>query len=221
MSDQTAYEKLGVTEEASFEEILDAKNRLSQQHNDDVKLVESLEAAYDEIIMDRLKRRQEGRIKVPERIRFPEKSSQAPPSMTPVSLNKSPAWLQQLIDTPSRRDLVWSAGVFSALAAITVLYQSPDGSVVPLVLALGFGANIYFLNRKEQRFGRSVLLTLLGLLVGISLGSVFAGLLSVPLANSGLSVDQFATLLTFVIFWAISSFFALGELKNFQGWWLR
>ncbi|HEY9891193.1 MAG TPA: CPP1-like family protein, partial [Candidatus Sericytochromatia bacterium] len=75
MSDQNPYEKLGVTEDASFDEIQDAKGRLLQQHRGDQKLIESVEAAYDAIIMDRLRMRQEGKIKVPERIRFPEKLS--------------------------------------------------------------------------------------------------------------------------------------------------
>ena len=65
MSDQNPYEKLGVTEDASFDEIQDAKGRLMQQHRGDQKLVESVEAAYDAIIMDRLRMRQEGKIKVP------------------------------------------------------------------------------------------------------------------------------------------------------------
>ena len=45
MSDQNPYEKLGVTEDASFDEIQDAKGRLMQQHRGDQKLLESVEAA--------------------------------------------------------------------------------------------------------------------------------------------------------------------------------
>ncbi|PSO78935.1 MAG: molecular chaperone DnaJ [Cyanobacteria bacterium QS_4_48_99] len=202
MSDQNPYETLGVTEDASFEEIQDAKNRLSQQYKDDGKLVESVEAAYDTIIMDRLKRRQEGKIKVPERIRFPERSAppqQPSPKTTPA--NRYPAWLQGLIDTPSRADILISASVYVLLGAVTLFYQSAEGSILSLVVALGFGASVYLLNRKEKRLGRSVLLTLAGLLVGMGIGAALY-----PLAGAGLEGDQFATLVTFFVFWLITSF---------------
>ena len=71
MSEHNPYDQLGVTEDSSFEEIQAAKSRLSAECRNDAKQLESIEAAYDAVIMDRLKMRQEGRIKVPDRIRFP------------------------------------------------------------------------------------------------------------------------------------------------------
>lgn len=206
MSDQNPYEKLGVTENASFEEIQDAKQRLSQQYRDDSKVVETIEAAYDAIIMDRLRMRQEGKIKVPERIRFPEKSSEVLPNPSLISINTSPNWLQRIIDTPSRSDILWATGVFVVLAAITFFAQNIETSLLSLLMALGVAANIYFLNRKEQRLGRSVLITLIGLLLGIGLGTALAGVLGGFLGGIGLSVEQFASLVTFSLFWVISSF---------------
>lgn len=205
MNDQNPYEKLGVTEEASFDEIQDAKGRLLQQHRGDQKLLESVEAAYDAIIMDRLRMRQEGKIKVPERIRFPEKLS-PPPSFNQAPVNKSPAWLQGLLDTPSSADLLWPAISFLGLIGTTVFYRAPDASILPFMLALGVGCNVFFLNRKEQRLGRAVLLTLAGLLVGVGLGSLLGGLATAQLSSLGFTTEKFSTLLTFVIFWLISSF---------------
>ncbi|HEY9795529.1 MAG TPA: CPP1-like family protein [Leptolyngbyaceae cyanobacterium] len=206
MSDQNPYEKLGVTEDASFDEIQDAKGRLMQQHRGDQKLVESVEAAYDAIIMDRLRMRQEGKIKVPERIRFPERLSQAPPSFTQTPANRSQAWLQRLWDTPTPRELLWPAVSFLLLSGLTVFYRTPDESILPLVLALGFGCSIYFLNRKEQQFGRAVVLTLAGLLLGLGLGTLLGGLLGTQIANIGLRSEELITLVTFFVFWLISSF---------------
>jgi hypothetical protein len=207
MSDQNPYEKLGVTEDASFDEIQDAKGRLMQQHRGDQKLVESVEAAYDAIIMDRLRMRQEGKIKVPERIRFPEKLSQAPPSFSQTAVNSSPAWLQRLVDTPTPGDLLWPAVSFILLGSVTIFYRAQDmSSMLSLVLALGVGCSIYFLNRKEGQFGRAVLLTLAGLLVGVGLGSFLGGFLAAQISSIHITPDQFATLVTFVVLWLISSF---------------
>jgi hypothetical protein len=89
MSEQNPYEQLGVTEESSFEEIQEAKQRLVQQYQNDSKIVELIEAAYDSVLMDRLRMRQEGRIKVPDRIRFPERLT-IPVESKPVTSSKSP-----------------------------------------------------------------------------------------------------------------------------------
>lgn len=206
MSDQNPYEKLGVTEDASFDEIQDAKGRLMQQHRGDQKLLETVEAAYDAIIMERLRMRQEGKIKVPERIRFPERTSQSPPSFPQAPVNRTPDWLQRLWDTPAPGDLLWPAISFVLLGSITLFYPAPEQSILPLVLALGFGCSIYFLNRKENRFGRAVLITLVGLIAGLGLGSL---LVSLPMASSlsiGLTNDKLIAVVTFLIFWLISSF---------------
>jgi hypothetical protein len=207
MSDQSPYERLGVTEDASFDEIQDAKGRLMQQHRGDQKLVEAVEAAYDAIIMDRLRMRQEGKIKVPERIRFPEKLSQSPPSFPQTPVNNSPAWLQRLVDTPTPGDMLWPAVSFLLLGGVTIFYRTQEeSSLLSLVLALGVACNIYFLNRKERQFGRAVLLTLAGLLIGVALGSFLGGFLAASINSVGITPDKFATLVTFFVFWLISSF---------------
>ncbi len=201
MSQQTPYEKLGVSETASFEEIQAAKHRLTQEYSNDVKTVEDIEAAYDSIIMERLKLRQEGRIKVPDRIRFAERQRETPPTPPSLSLDNSPSWLQQLIDNPSSQDLLWPTGIFLALALFIAFYGA-DSSSIPLFLAFGVFANIYFLNRKENKFGRALLITLAGLFIGVGLGwGIAQG------ANISAEMSQsYIGMAIFFIFWLSSSF---------------
>jgi DnaJ-class molecular chaperone len=47
MSDQTPYEKLGVAESASFEEIQSTRDRLLREYAGDVKKCSEVEASYD------------------------------------------------------------------------------------------------------------------------------------------------------------------------------
>ena len=205
MSEQNPYEQLGVTEESSFEEIQEAKQRLVQQYQNDSKIVESIEAAYDSVLMDRLRMRQEGRIKVPDRIRIPERLT-IPVESKPVTSSKSPNWWQSSIDTPSAQDIGVPAVIYACLGAITLLVPDPSGSLLPLLLAFGVFVNIYFFNRKEKRFGRALLFTLAGLVLGVALG---AGLASLA-AKADLNIfgdRQIYALITFLIFWVISSFF--------------
>ena len=205
MSEQNPYEQLGVTEESSFEEIQEAKQRLVQQYQNDSKIVELIEAAYDSVLMDRLRMRQEGRIKVPDRIRFPERLT-IPVESKPVTTSKSPNWWRSSMDTPSAQDIGVPAVIYACLGAITLLVPDPSGSLLPLLLAFGVFVNIYFFNRKEKRFGRALLFTLAGLVLGVALG---AGLASLA-AKADLNIfgdRQIYALVTFLIFWVISSFF--------------
>jgi Protein CHAPERONE-LIKE PROTEIN OF POR1-like len=206
MSEQNPYEQLGVTEEASFEEIQEAKQRLRQQYQNDSKLLESIETAYDAVIMDRLRMRQEGKIKVPDRIRFPERLVTPTVESKPVSIGKSPSWLQRTLDTPSAKD-IWLPGlIYAALAGITLFISDPNGSLSSLLLAFGVFANLYFFNRKEGRFGRALLFTFGGLILGVALG---AGIIALA-ASAGFDLPigsrAINSLITFLILWIVSSF---------------
>lgn len=203
MSDQNPYEKLGVSEDASFEEIQDARNRLLEQHSGDGKVLEVLEAAYDAILMERLRMRQEGRIKVPERIRFPELRTQSPPPESSLPREQPPVWLQRIWDQPTTADVLLPAAWYLGLSAISLFYPAGGDQVLQLALLVGIVVNVYFLNRKEGRFARSVLFTLVSLIVGLVIGAIVANWL--PL-RPYLTENQFSTVLTFILMWLVSSF---------------
>ena len=156
--------------------------------------------------MDRLRLRQEGKIKVPEKIRFPERNASKTLKVPQIAKPDSAAWLQELIDTPSQADILWPTGIFLTLSAIAVFSQNTEASILPLLMALGFIANIYFLNRKEGRSGRAFLISFITLFAGIALGTTLANLL---LGQGGVTVlggDQFASAVTFCLFWLVSCF---------------
>jgi hypothetical protein len=205
MSEQNPYEKLGLSEDATFEEIQEARKRLLQEHHGEKELLAAMETAYDAILMERLRMRQEGKIKVPERIRFPERAIAPPPTFAPSPVNRSPAWLQNLIDTPSLQEVAWPSGLFLALSAITV-YPATTDAMLPLNMALGSGLTLFLVNRKERKFGRAFLLTLLGLFVGIGLGTLLDNVLMTQISSIGLTPDKFVTVVTFIILWLVSSF---------------
>ncbi|MCL2935179.1 MAG: CPP1-like family protein [Trichodesmium sp. MAG_R02] len=210
MSNQSHYQQLGITEDASFEEIQAAKERLKQKNSNDQKVIENIEAAYDAILMDRLRLRQEGKIKVPERIRFPERQTKkATESLTSEATNQGPVWLQKLIDTPSQADILWPTSIYVVLAAISIYFGINKSSnseltvalaVLQLTLAVGVASCLYFLNRKEKKFGRAVLLTVSALIFGLVLGGILSAL------ATGLRIEIFITLVTFLVLWMVSCF---------------
>ena len=205
MSDQNPYEKLGVSEDASFDEIQDARNRLLEQHGGEGNRQEVIEAAYDAILMERLRMRQEGKIKVPERIRFPEIRVQSSTQASPNLNRQTPEWLQRSLDQPILTDVLVPAAWYVGLSAISLFYPGGSEQVLQLALVLGVGIGVYFLNRKEGKFGRAVLFTLVSLIVGLIVGGLIAGwVFPLPLIN--VTANQFSTLLTFILMWLVSSF---------------
>ncbi len=206
MSDQNPYEQLGVTEDSTFDEIQDARRRLVQQYSGDIKRLEMIEAAYDAILMERLRMRQEGKIKVPEGIRFAERLSQAPPKESPAPAKQTPAWLLRLLDKPSLTDVLLPGGLFLSLSSLSVFYGGGGEQVLQLALVVGVGLSLYFLNRKEGKFGRAVLLTGLGLVTGLIAGGLLATWLMPQIEIISLTAEQFSTVLTFLLLWLVSSF---------------
>lgn len=206
MSDQNPYEKLGVSEDASFDEIQDARNRLLEQYSGDAKNLEIVEVAYDAILMDRLRMRQEGKIKVPERIRFPEVRVQSIPKESSSPREQSPAWLQRMLDQPTRADVLLPGAWYLGLSAVSIFYPVSGDQILQLALVAGVGVSIYFLNRKEGRFGRAVLFTLIGLIIGLITGGLLFGLLLQYIPSMNVTTNQFSTILTFILLWLVSSF---------------
>ena len=204
MSDKNPYEILGVTENASFEEIQAAKQRISQEYREDNKMVETVETAYDSIIMERLRLRQEGKIKVPEKIRFPERKVEAPKSKNTAITNNTASWVQDLVDNPSQTEILIPTGLFLILSIITVISLNNNNDASSMLIGLGFMSSLYFLNRKEKRFGRSLLISFMALVVGVGLGVAIAG--GLRGSNVMVSNNQVASAVTFTLFWFVSCF---------------
>ncbi|MDG2991649.1 CPP1-like family protein [Candidatus Synechococcus calcipolaris G9] len=196
------YEKLQVPEDASFEQIQEARDLLLQTHYGDDRLRTEIEAAYDAILMERLRLRQEGKIKVPERIRYAERlAEQAPQKNARTPAHPAVTWGRQQLDLPKMRGLLITTGVFAGLAILGIYAGSTDS--LALVLSLGVTFNIVWISRKEQRLGRAFLLTLIALVVGAGMAALLLNLGVLPLA---LGTEEAVSLAVFVTFWLVSNF---------------
>ena len=207
MAEQTPYEQLGVTEDASFDEIQLARQRLMAACGDDRKEVAAIESAYDAVLMHRLRLRQAGKIKVPDRIRFAEEVSESvvppEPGLRPVS---SPDWLKSYLDQPSPNDIFNPGLILGSLAGVVLFVPSLSSSALSFLIVAACGTSTYFLNRKENRLGRSLLLSIGGVILGSVLGYVLLKLFLFPLVSASLSPAQFVTAFSFIGLWWVCSF---------------
>jgi hypothetical protein len=202
MSQQTPYQKLDVSEDASFEEIQSARDRLVSLHDEDESSRQDVEIAYDAILMDRLRRRQAGELQVPERIRFAEQLAEKKPSISLPGIKTSPDWLQRLLDRPSGRELWITSLVWATLGGLAVAAQSNPDSL-SLLMAIGLGFNIFWLQRKELKLGRAVLITLTTVAIAAIIG---VSLLQIPGAGVSLNPNAIIALVVFILFWGASNF---------------
>ncbi len=202
MGDRGPFQVLGVSEDASFEEIQTARDRKIKSSTQESELQE-VEQAYDAILMQRLRLRQEGKIPVPDRIRYPDRVRESPPGSvsSPPKVADRANPLQSFVDTPSQSDILIPLGIMGGLTVLSALDTS--GDLPTWAIAYGLFVSIYFLFRKEKRFWRSLLLAVAGLALGL-LFSFFA------VQGFGLTVGGIANALhvglCLFVMWIFTSF---------------
>ena len=223
MSEQNVhYQTLGLTETSSFEEVQAARERLVAQHEADPQQKQSIEAAYDAILMEKLRLRQEGKIKVPDRIRFAEKQAKVKATPTPISnlSDSSSQWFSTLLDQPAdRSELLWPSVIFSVLAALSWVFVPQGSDVFPspahseanttaaVVLALGVMTTVYLLNQKNRKLWRSLGLSAIGLVLGLSLGLLIETIFqSQGQAFSPAYTSSLLASITLAVLWFITGF---------------
>jgi hypothetical protein len=204
MSSQSDYETLGVTASASFEDIQSARTKLAKEHAADAPRLQSIEKAYDALLMERLRLRQEGKIDVPDGVRFAE--NKVAVAKTPAKPTFSlPQWNSQFSDTPVGL-WDWLAPTVTDVALIGLsIGLAQNLSNVQTLLGIGTGAAIFFVYRKENRILWAILFSFAGLILGYTVGLPIAKLLvtSIP----GLpNLQVVASWVTFVILWLVSVF---------------
>lgn len=200
MGDRGPYQVLGVAEDASFEEIQTARDRQLAVLNREAEQQE-VEQAYDAILMQRLRLRKEGRIPVPDRIRYPDREQvTSQPKAKPLRKEAvRESWASGWVDTPSSQDIWLPFAIMAGLASLTSFYQGdrfPSWS-----LAFGLLTSLYFLYRKEKRFWRSLLIAV----GGLSLGMFFAFAVVSGLTLSSTSVPL-TVALSLLVMWLFTAF---------------
>ena len=212
MSEQNVhYETLGLTEASSFEEVQSARVQLVAACKDDPQKQQEIETAYDAILMERLRLRQEGKIKVPDRIRFAEKQTRSKPSLPTFggsSEKLGQQWFSGLLDQPeSSSELLWPSVIFASLVGLAWFLQSDEAVGASVALALGLMAAIYFLNQKTRKLWRSVGLSAVGLVIGLCLGLIVAQILrGQGTALPPSQVSSLSTSITLTVLWFFTGF---------------
>jgi len=200
MSDPDPYRRLGVSESASFEEVRSARDRLLSDAEGDEARQQEIEAAYDAVLMDRLRARKEGRIAVPDRIRYPERLPNNPMANLRSSTGMgAPSWLTRSLYTPTIQEMLISGAVFAGLWVASLLL--PNGTSTWIAISLL--VSIYCINRNGRRFGMAVLFSLVALVLGLLLAFL---LFQIPALQFASFPNSLSLLVTFLLLWFAATF---------------
>ncbi|MBM5800380.1 MAG: hypothetical protein FJ077_05980 [Cyanobacteria bacterium K_DeepCast_35m_m2_023] len=205
------YGLLGVAADASFEEVQTAKQARLLELGDDPLARARVEAAYDAVLMGRLKDRQQGKVSTAARSASVREDKVA--SVKPASAKALPA-LPKLPALPrpaglrgvnmSLPSLQFAAGpdgwiTLAAAAALVGLLLLVPSASPELLLALGTLGTVTALQRRNRRFwpavGWSVALLITGLVVGAFLMGVLPADLPLGLPLSSVQVQSLPALM--------------------------
>jgi len=181
------YVLLGIAADASFEEVQSAKQARLAELGEDALARARIEAAYDAVLMGRLKERQQGKVSTAARSASAreDKVAAAKPAVAGLpSLPKLPALpkaaaLPQL-GLPSLSLAEGSEAWITACgaAALVALLLLVPAASPELLLALGTLGTVVMLQRRNRRFWPAVGSSFGLLVLGLVLGGLLVGVLS-------------------------------------------
>lgn len=188
------YALLGVEADASFEQVQSAKQERLAEVADDPLARARIEAAYDAVLMERLKERQQGKVStaarsasVREQQTAATKPAAAGPGMPalpklaslarPVGLSKLNLGIPTLRLEQGRDSWITLAGA-GVLAMLVLLLPSVSPE---LLLSLATLGAVTMLLRRNRRFWASVGWSFGLLVVGLVLGGLLTSVLSADL----------------------------------------
>lgn len=170
------YERLGISPDASFDAVQQAKRDRLSELGDDPQARARVEAAYDAVLMDRLKERQQGKVSsaaLNASQREATRPALASPPVRP-SLPAMPSLPRPKFSVPSLelamgRERWFPLGVGAVLVALLLLTPATSAE---LLLALATVMTAVNLQRRNGKFLPAVGWSFLLLSVGLVLGGL-------------------------------------------------
>lgn len=204
------YERLQVAADASFDEVQAARQARLNEAGDDPMARSRVEAAYDAVLMGRLKERQQGKVSSAARTASQREQAPPPPSrpalpalsnlpQLPAVSFRAPGPLPALTLASGRER--W----FPLLAhgVLLLLLLLVPGASPELLLALATLATVINLQRRRGRLlaavGFSIALLVVGLLIGALLHGVLNSSLPLGLPLAPLQLESLPALVLLLL----------------------
>eukprot|EP00249_Psilotum_nudum_P034360 c53320_g1_i1 orf=204-1046(+) len=186
------YKLLGISRDASEEEIHAARNYLINQYANHYRSREAIESAYDKIIMKSFRERK--RYKINLKFDLKKKFAELPPWVRKLS---------SMFEVPSSKVILQRAAFFVLLGVWSILNSDEGGPAFQVAVSLA--GCIYLLNDRLKSIRRSVILGSGGFVIGWVFGSFLVPVLQ-PVLPRSWNLELNSALISYIFLWLSCTF---------------
>ncbi|RWR77093.1 protein CHAPERONE-LIKE PROTEIN OF POR1, chloroplastic [Cinnamomum micranthum f. kanehirae] len=187
------YKRLGVSSDASSEEIRGARNFLVEQYAGHERSVESIEAAYEKLLMASFRARKKSKINLKSKLK--------------KKVEESPPWVKQLlefVELPPTGVILRRLFLFAFMGAWSIVNSAEGGPAFQVALSLA--SCIYFLNDKTKNLARASILGFGALVTGWVCGSLIVPTLPANLLPSTWTLELGTSLVSYIFLFLSCTF---------------
>ncbi|TXG53548.1 hypothetical protein EZV62_018804 [Acer yangbiense] len=187
------YKRLGISNEASEDEIQAARNFLVQKYAGHKPSIDAIESAHDKIIMQKFYERKNPKIDVKKKVREVRQSRVVQAVIT-------------RFQTPSTKIIIKTSIAFVVLGALTVLFPTEEGPT--LQVALSLIATMYFIHERLKSKLRAFLYGAGAFIFSWLLGTflMVAVIPPIPILKGLRSFEVTTSLITYLLLWVSSTY---------------
>ncbi|KAI3832483.1 hypothetical protein MKW92_029319 [Papaver armeniacum] len=185
------YKRLGISKEASEEEIQAARTFLINRYAGHKPSVDAIESAHDKIIMQKFHERRRPKLNIKKKVRD-------------VTQSRVVQAVTSRFQTPSTNYIIKTASVFVILGVLTVLYPTEEGPT--LQVAISLLATIYFIYDRLKSRMRAFLYGAGAFAVSWLLGTFLMVSVIPPVLRGPRSLEVTTSLLSYVLLWVSSAY---------------
>ncbi|KAL7114783.1 hypothetical protein ACP275_04G143200 [Erythranthe tilingii] len=187
------YKRLGVSTDASEEEVWSARNFLLDQYASHERSAESIEAAFEKLLMTSFKNRKKTKINLKTKLK--------------KKVEESPPWVKNLlsfVEAPPAVIVLRRLFLFAFMACWSVMNSAEAGPAFQVALSLA--ACIYFLNDKNKSVPRAAVIGFGALVVGWICGSFLVPLIPSFLLQPTWTLELLTSLVAYVFLFLACTF---------------
>lgn len=185
------YKRLGISREASEEEIQASRNFLLSKYAGHKPSVDAIESAHDRIIMQSFYDRKNPKINLKKKVRE-------------VSQSRVVKAVTNRFETPAANLILKTAITFIVLGVLTVLFPTEDGPTFQVGVSLI--VSIYFIYTRLRSKLRAFLYGIGSFLGSWLLGTFLMVSVVPPLLKGPRSLEVTTSLISYVLLWVSSTY---------------
>ncbi|KAH7549281.1 hypothetical protein JRO89_XS13G0008500 [Xanthoceras sorbifolium] len=187
------YKRLGVSPYASEEEIWGSRNFLLQQYAGHERSEESIEAAFEKLLMTSFKQRKKTKINLKSRLK--------------KKVEESPPWIQNLlnfVELPPMDIIFRRLFLFAFMGGWSIMNSAEGGPAFQVAVSLA--ACIYFLNEKTKSLARASIIGFGALAGGWICGSFLVPMIPTVLIHPTWTLELLTSLVAYVFLFLACTF---------------